>query len=219
MVAPPLCLFCDRITANSMTVKERVLASAETPASVLDVNGLGPCAAVGRLTPRGGEGSRGKISAEGSRGKISCHAEGSRGKISVIKRGRRPYPAAVLRPETVYVKTVTVYVRAVLCYFAGLKNWFEFSELRYGEDVFPPDLGGILEWSNTFRCVGTFVNYAGYVRTACIALDMPYVKNSHPAMQRAKLSVVKRMMFTSRCCAPRCFLSNEAVLRNCTCLW
>ena len=188
-----------------MTVKERVLALAETPASVLDVNGLGPCAAVGRLKdimPCRGEQREDFWDKARKAAILGCCAKTR----DSLRSGRT-------------LHWLFPHVHAVLCYFAGLKNWFEFSEFRYGEDVFPPDLGGILEWSNTFRCVGTFVNYAGYVRTACIALDMPYVKNSHPAMQRAKLSVVKRMMFTSRCCAPRCFLSNEAVLRNCTCLW
>ncbi len=87
------------------------------------------------------------------------------------------------------------------CAATGVKNWFSFARLRYGSEEFPPSLNGLLEWSHTFRCVGTYSNYLGYVRTACLALDKPIVEAGHPALHRAKASVVKRMMFTSRCAA------------------
>jgi len=73
-----------------------------------------------------------------------------------------------------------------------------FSALRHGSAVFPPKLDDLLEWAHTFRCVGTYANYLGYVQTASLALDKPFVESGHPALHRAKAAVVKRMMFTSR---------------------
>ena len=37
---------------------------------------------------------------------------------------------------------------------------------------FPPKLDVLLAWSNLFRCDGTWQNYKGYVRTACLALGV-----------------------------------------------
>ena len=83
---------------------------------------------------------------------------------------------------------------------SGIKNWIEFAEVTLGgkHRAFPPALEDVLVWSNTFRCVGTFSNYLGFLRTACLALDIEPVSASHPALQRAKVAIVKRMLWTPR---------------------
>ena len=85
----------------------------------------------------------------------------------------------------------------------GVKSWIAFAHTRYGSapQPLPPSLDGLLEWSNLFRCVGTFANYVGYVRTACVALGLEMPPASDAALQRAKGAIVKRMLFTKRCVA------------------
>ncbi len=84
---------------------------------------------------------------------------------------------------------------------SGLRNWISFSEIALGssQNGFPPPLDALLEWSHNFRCVGTYSNYLGYLRAACLALDLEMPRADHPAIQRAKTSIVKRMLFRSRC--------------------
>ncbi len=65
--------------------------------------------------------------------------------------------------------------------------------------AFPPSLEGIIAWSHAFRCVGTYANYTGYLRSACLALDLDVPPANHLAIQRAKFAIVKRMLFTPRC--------------------
>ena len=101
---------------------------------------------------------------------------------------------------------------ALLFFFsAGIRSWVNFARVRYGSEdaAFPPQLGGLLEWSHTFRCVGTYSNYLGYVRSACLALGIEIAEAGHPALLRAKIAVTKRMLFTSRLlqacvCVVRC---------------
>ena len=83
----------------------------------------------------------------------------------------------------------------------GLRHWVEFSEIRYGnaELGWPPKRDDLVAWSNLFRCIGTFSNYLGYVRTACIAMDMPCPPAGDEALRRAKGAIVKRQLFTPRC--------------------
>ena len=82
----------------------------------------------------------------------------------------------------------------------------------------PPALEVLQAWSALFRCVGTFSNYLGYVRTGCLVVKCDtkvlYILApvgagwSHvgcvaqvfddPALRRAKASVVKRGCFQPR---------------------
>ena len=55
---------------------------------------------------------------------------------------------------------------------------------------------------------GTFSNYLGHLRTACLALDVPMPPADHPAVARAKTSIVKRMLFSPK---PRMFLQRTMV--------
>ena len=84
---------------------------------------------------------------------------------------------------------------------SGIRNWISFAEVALGgaQFAFPPSLEGIIAWSHAFRCVGTYANYVGYLRSACLALDLDVPPANHLAIQRAKIAIVKRMLFTPRC--------------------
>ena len=85
-------------------------------------------------------------------------------------------------------------------YKSGLRAFARFVELVLGsrDSALPPSLDLLLEWSHTFRCVGTFTNYLGYVRTACVAMDVEMAPAGHPALLHAKSAIVKRMLFSPR---------------------
>ena len=95
---------------------------------------------------------------------------------------------------------------------SGVKCWIRFAEamLGGGQYGFPPTVDALLLWSHTFRCVGTFGNYVGHLRTLCLALDVPMPAADNPAIARAKASIVKRMLFSPR---PRMFIQ-RTVVRN-----
>ena len=95
---------------------------------------------------------------------------------------------------------------------SGLTNWINFCAVLYNDPVegFPPRLDDILAWSHTFRCVGTFCNYLGYLRTACVALDISPPPVADPALHHAKVAITKRMLFSSR---PRPFIQH-CLVRN-----
>ena len=56
------------------------------------------------------------------------------------------------------------------------------------------------------RCLGTFCNYEGYVRTACLAMGMDAPPAENQALRRARGAIAKRMAFTKRwvICTPCC---------------
>jgi len=93
---------------------------------------------------------------------------------------------------------------------AGVACWIRFAEATLGGrcNAFPPTLEGVLAWSHTFQCVGTFCNYSGHLRSVCLALDVGMPSASDPAIRRAKVAIVKRMLFTPR---PRMFLERSTV--------
>lgn len=66
------------------------------------------------------------------------------------------------------------------------------------QGLLPPTIHNVLEWSHTFRCVGTFSNYVGHVRTICLAKDLEMPPATHPAIHRAKEAIIKRMLFVER---------------------
>jgi hypothetical protein len=83
---------------------------------------------------------------------------------------------------------------------SGIRNWINFiGALHCSHDgAFPARLDDILAWSHVFRCVGTWSNYMGYLRTASVALDLPCPAADHPALKHAKVGVLKRMLYTPR---------------------
>ena len=84
---------------------------------------------------------------------------------------------------------------------SGIRNWVNFIGAlhRSYECAFPARLDDVLSWSHVFRCVGTWSNYMGYLRTASVALDLPCPAADHPALKHAKIGVLKRMLHTPRC--------------------
>ena len=50
--------------------------------------------------------------------------------------------------------------RSVGSFKSGVRAWLDFVDtvLIGRNHAFPPSLGGLLAWSNTFRCEGTFSN-------------------------------------------------------------
>ena len=95
---------------------------------------------------------------------------------------------------------------------SGIRNWIKFMDEVLGnrEIAFPPRLEDILTWSHTFRCVGTFSNYLGHLSGACLAMELEMPSTTHPALQRAKAAVIKRMLWTAR---PRMFIQRY-LMRN-----
>jgi hypothetical protein len=91
---------------------------------------------------------------------------------------------------------------------SGLLHWLEYVRIAKGPDTqaFPVLIDDVVAWSMTFRCVGTFGNYLGHVRSACCAYghDPPAV--GHPAIKRAFAAIAKRLLFTARwvCCTRLC---------------
>ena len=55
---------------------------------------------------------------------------------------------------------------------------------------------------------GTYSNYLGHLRTACLALEVPMPPAEHPAVIRAKTSIVKRMLYSPK---PRMFIQRTMV--------
>ena len=93
---------------------------------------------------------------------------------------------------------------------SGIRNYNKFCHELYGcSDMgYPPTLDGIVLWSLTFQCVGTFANYVGYLRGACLALDLDLPPVEHPAVKRAKIGIIKRMLFSPK---PKMFLQRTLV--------
>ena len=108
---------------------------------------------------------------------------------------------------------------------AGIRHWIQYIEVVHGTacahlKAFPPNLDDVLGWSHAFRYVlalvrfgaeghgastcmrcrslGTFANYLGYLRTACLAMGVKGPEQGHPALKRAMVAIVKREMFEQR---------------------
>jgi hypothetical protein len=82
----------------------------------------------------------------------------------------------------------------------GIRCYVAYAQAMQPEGYryFPPKLDILLSWSTLFRSEGTWANYIGYVRTACILIKAPVDVFSDPAMRRAKIAIRKRCLFTSR---------------------
>ena len=57
-----------------------------------------------------------------------------------------------------------------LCSRSGIQCYIAFVRGIKGMNVvlFPPKLDWLLVWASMFRCSGTFSNYLGYVKVACL---------------------------------------------------
>ena len=88
----------------------------------------------------------------------------------------------------------------------GIKHWIEYIQITKGSHAtaFPVAVDDVLAWSMTFRCIGTFANYLGYLRSACCALGQQPPPVGHPAIKRAMTAIGKRMLFSPRCALSLC---------------
>ena len=95
---------------------------------------------------------------------------------------------------------------------SGLRCYMKFAEKAYGcvEHAFPPTIDDILAWSCFFKCVGTFSNYVGYLRCACCAISVQCPEAGDSAIQRAKVTILKKMVASPR---PRMFIQRPLVKR------
>ena len=62
----------------------------------------------------------------------------------------------------------------------------------------PPVLTMILTWSTVFRSEGTFANYLGYVKTACMIKGASVSVFNEPAITRCKVATKKRCISDQR---------------------
>ena len=102
-------------------------------------------------------------------------------------------------------------VSAIACGdLPGIRHWLEFAKKFLGDEklAFPPQLRDLLAYSHSFRCVGTYHNYVGFVRKAAVALDLPVPPANCEAISHAKAAVLKRQLFTSR---PKMFIQSSMV--------
>ena len=102
-----------------------------------------------------------------------------------------------------------------LCARSGIQCYIAFVRAVKGTNVtlFPPKTDWLLAWASMFRCKGTFGNYLGYVKIACLIVREDVVVFSHPAVRRAKEAVGKAGRFASR---EKCWIRRhriEAMLR------
>ena len=86
---------------------------------------------------------------------------------------------------------------------SGLRHWIEYIRTVYPPSeadaaILPPRIDDVLGWSHTFRCLGTFANYLGHLKGACIAVDCEPPPQGHPAIKRAMIAIVKRRLYTPR---------------------
>ena len=67
-----------------------------------------------------------------------------------------------------------------------------------GGSIFPPKLDTLLAWSTLFRSEGTWGNYLGYVKTACVLVKVETQVFDNVALKRARASVQKGLNFQPR---------------------
>ena len=56
----------------------------------------------------------------------------------------------------------------------------------------------LLTWSTLFRSVGTFSNYMGHVKTACLLIEVSTLVFTEPAVKRSKEAIRKRNIASQR---------------------
>ena len=76
---------------------------------------------------------------------------------------------------------------------SGLRAWtaFALNILKQKGCDLPPSEDGLLAWSRIFRSRGTFANYLGAVKTACLISNVPTDVFESVALRRAKIAIGK----------------------------
>ena len=90
--------------------------------------------------------------------------------------------------------------KTVACMRSGVTHWCSYLEITKGSEAepFPVDMHDILGWSLAFRCIGTFSNYLGHVRSTSCALGHEPPPIGHPSVRRAMGAIAKRMWHSPR---------------------
>ena len=127
------------------------------------------------------------------------------------------------------IKSVKSGIRCYIAFVGGCRHHWQVRSLllylctdkihRDKVRYFPPELDVLLAWSTLFRSSGTWNNYLGHVRTACMACKVPtkvilvlltQIENicdqfavcrkvfDSPALVRARNSIVKAQNFVPR---------------------
>ena len=114
--------------------------------------------------------------------------------------GQLPQVEGVLPRRWAWAQKVLQLDWPTLCVVGGLRHWIEYVRIAKGlaAPPFPAEVDDILGWSMTFRCVGTFGNYLGHVRSASCALGFAPPPVGDPAIKRAYSAIAKRMLFSPR---------------------
>ena len=90
--------------------------------------------------------------------------------------------------------------KTLACMRSGVSHWCSYISITRGSEAepFPVDMHDILGWSLAFRCIGTFSNYLGHVRSTSCALGHEPPPVGHPSVRRAMGAIAKRMWHSPR---------------------
>ena len=88
----------------------------------------------------------------------------------------------------------------VICARSGIQCYIAFVRKVKGMSVriFAVELEWLLAWASMFRCKGTFCNYLGYVKVACLIEQADVAVFNRPAIRRAKEAVGKAGRLATR---------------------
>ena len=78
---------------------------------------------------------------------------------------------------------------------AGLNSWKKFAALvlkQEAHECLPPTVEGLVAWATAFRSRGTFDNYCGAVKSACLMWNLSTAAFKEEVLYRAKVAISKR---------------------------
>ena len=78
---------------------------------------------------------------------------------------------------------------------SGIKCWSAFAKTILGKsnaNIFNIHHNDLLVWAETFKSKGTFCNYLGYAKTACLLAHQDVGAFDHPLITKAKCAVDKK---------------------------
>eukprot|EP00973_Karenia_brevis_P089693 12399003-Karenia_brevis.AAC.1 len=90
--------------------------------------------------------------------------------------------------------------RSMPSVISGLRCYAAFARACYGRqaELFPPNLATLTAWSTLFQSTGTFTNYLGHVKVACMVTGADVSVFKHPVLARAKKAIDKSAILKPR---------------------
>jgi len=85
--------------------------------------------------------------------------------------------------------------KSLLSVRSGIKCWSSFAKTILGKseaNIFDIHQNELLVWAETFKSKGTFCNYLGYAKTACLLAHKDVGAFDHTLVHKAKQAVDKR---------------------------